>query len=119
MDSRQDALMDALERLKGIDFTMQPGFSEHGPMVAEAISRLGRNDQVAPWVEAYKAHYRHIAAPPGRAPIDATNESAWRGALGDAERMSDWFEYFRIDLAEQHWQDTIRIRVPRLIDGYA
>lgn len=119
MDQRQDALNDALARLDGVAFTMQPGFSEHGPMVAEAISSLGRNDRVAPWVEAYKAHYRHIAAPPGNAPIDGTNESAWRSALGDTARMTDWFDHFRKELAERDWQDTITLWVPRLIDGYA
>lgn len=116
MDARQDALNDALARLEGVAFTMEPGFSEHGPMVAEAISSLGRNERVGPWVEAYKARYRHIPAPPPRERID---RDAWQGALGDAARFSDWFAFFREELQEQDWRDTMHVWVPRLIDGYA
>jgi len=118
MVTRQDAINDALARLKGIEFTMEPGFSEHGPMVAEAISSLGRNDRIAPWVDRYIAHYRHVAAPPLHEPIDGADEGAWRGALGDVARLSDWFAYFRVALSEAPWQDTIRTWVPRLLDGY-
>lgn len=35
------------------------GSSEHGPMVAEAISTLGCNEDVAGWVEAYRQKHQH------------------------------------------------------------
>jgi Questin oxidase-like len=117
--TRQEALNDALERLDGVAFTMEPGFSEHGPMVAETISTLGRHDRVAPWADAYKAHYRHIPAPPPQSPIDGASETAWRQALGVTARSTDWFDFFRRELRERPWQDAIRGWVPRLIDGYA
>jgi hypothetical protein len=117
--TRQDAINDALERLRGISFAMGPGFSEHGPMVAEAISSLGRNEGVAPWVETYKAHYRHNPAPPPQRAIDAAADSEWRAALGNYARVSDWLDYFRRALAEAPWQAVIRIWLPRLMDGYA
>jgi Questin oxidase-like len=114
--TRQEAINEALARLRGIAFAMGSGFSEHGPMVAEAICSLGRNDRVTPWVESYKAHYRHNPAPP---PQQAIDESDWHAALGNYARVSDWLDYFRGALAEQPWQAVIRTWLPRLMDGYA
>lgn len=114
--TRQEAIEDGLARLRGISFAMGPGFSEHGPMVAEAISSLGRDDSVAAWVDAYKAHYRHNPAPPPQAPI---GENDWDAALGNYARVSDWLDFFRRALAEASWHDVIRIWLPRLMDGYA
>jgi hypothetical protein len=65
--TRQDAIDDALERLEDLGFTMEHSFSEHGPMVAEAISTLGCNDDIAGWVETYKAKHRHEPPPPKEA----------------------------------------------------
>jgi hypothetical protein len=116
--TRQDAISDALTRLQGIGFTMGPQFSEHGPMVAEAISTLGRNDRIAAWVEAYLAHYRHNPPPPRSEVIDAADENAWRRALGTDARATDWLDLFRRALAEHRWQEVIALWVPRLMDGY-
>jgi hypothetical protein len=116
--TRQDAINDALARLHDVGFTMMPGFSEHGPMVAETISTLGHDDAVAGWVETYKAKRRHIPSPPPLAPIDAANESDWRGALGVFARSTDWHQLFLRALAEQPWQDVIRQWVPILMEGY-
>src|SRR5690348_6218515 len=63
--SRRDAINGALERLADVGFHMEH-FSEHGPMVAEAISAMGRNDAVVPWVDIYKAKRRHNPTPPPR-----------------------------------------------------
>lgn len=117
--TRQEAINDAYERLKDVWFTMEPIFAEHGPMAAEAMSTLGRNGSVAAWVEAYKANHRHLPPPPAQERIDPADESQWRAALGATRRMSDWLDLFRRELAERAWQETIRIWVPRLIDGCA
>ena len=117
--TRREAINDALDRLSGVAFAMGPGFSEHGPMVAEAISSLGRNDHVASWVEAYKAHYRHNPAPPRRQPISDAVEADWHEALGVYTRVSDWLDYFRGRLQAAPWQDVLRTWLPRLMDGYA
>jgi hypothetical protein len=116
--TRQDAINDALERLYDLGFTMENSFSEHGPMVAEAISTLGRDDAVPRWVETYKAKHDHAPPPPRKEPIDRKNEVQWRNALGDYARTTDWLEFFQKELKERLWRDTVRNWVPILISGY-
>lgn len=118
MTTRQEALNDAYDRLKDIWFNMEPIFAEHGPMVAEAISTLGRDAAVGAWVESYKKNHRHLPPPPKKDAIDPESENAWRTALGASPRMLDWLDLFRGELAVDSWQETIRRWVPRLIDGY-
>jgi len=117
--TRQDAINGALERLSRVGFTMEPGFAEHGTMVAETISTLGFHDEVVPWVERETARRRHIAPPPPSAAIDAGDEASWRPALGVFARATDWLQLFRRDLEERPWQGTLRHWLPILLDGYA
>jgi hypothetical protein len=122
--TRQDAINDAYERLYGVGFSIKlapiaPDFAAHGPMAAEALSTLGENDAVAGWVDAYKAERHHLPMPPHKEPIDGKNETAWRSALGDFARATDWLDFFRRELEEKPWQQTIRDWVPTLIDGYS
>jgi hypothetical protein len=117
MTQRQDALNDALDRIEGIvAFTMDPGFSEHAPMVAEAMSSLGMNDRIAPWIEDAKTRHRHHPPPPPFEPID---HARWQAAIGDAKRMTDWFAFFRAELSERPWREVVALWVPRFIDGFA
>lgn len=122
--TRQDAINDAYERLYGVGFSIKlapiaPDFAAHGPMAAEALSTLGENDAVAGWVDAYKAERHHLPMPPRKEPIDGKNETAWRSALGDFARATDWLDFFRRELEVKSWQQTIRDWVPTLIDGYS
>jgi hypothetical protein len=116
---RQEAIEDGLARLKGVGFTMGPGFAEHGPMVAEAISSLGFHDRIAGWVDGYNAKRRHLPLPPPQRPIDGADDSDWRAALGVYPRAADWLAFFRRALAERPWQEVLRLWVPRLLDGHA
>jgi hypothetical protein len=117
--TRQEAIEGGLARLKGVGFTMGPGFAEHGPMVAEAISSLGFNDRVAAWVDAYNGKTRHLPMPSPQQPIDGADEGDWRAALGVYPRAADWLAFFRRALAETPWQAVLRLWVPRLLDGHA
>ncbi|HEX3970755.1 MAG TPA: questin oxidase family protein [Stellaceae bacterium] len=117
--TRQDAIEDGLARLKGTGFTMAPGFAEHGPMVAEAISSLGFNDRIAGWVDGYNAQRRHLPLPPPQRPIDGADDSDWRAALGVYPRAADWLAFFRRALVETPWQEVLLLWVPRLLDGHA
>lgn len=117
--SRQEAINGALERLEHVGFAMEPGFAEHGTMVAETISTLGFDDEVVPWVTRAETHRRHIPPPPAQTPIPATDESAWRGALGTTSRATDWLHFFRRELSERAWQDVLAAWLPILIDGHA
>ncbi|HWE76559.1 MAG TPA: questin oxidase family protein [Stellaceae bacterium] len=117
--TRHGAIEDGLARLRGVGFTMGPGFAEHGPMVAEAIVSLGFNDRVAGWVDHYNAKRRHLPLPPPQKPIDGGDENDWRAALGVYPRAADWLAFFQRALAETVWQDVLRLWVPRLLDGHA
>jgi hypothetical protein len=37
---------------------MEQFFSEHGPVVVEAITAMGENDEVTGWIEAYRARHK-------------------------------------------------------------
>jgi hypothetical protein len=116
--TRQDAINGALERLYDLGFTMENSFSEHGPMVAEAMSTLGRDDAVPRWVETYKVKHNHAPPPPRKEPIDGKNEIQWRNALGDYARTTDWLEFFRKELKEQLWPEILKRWATILISGY-
>ena len=116
--TRQDAINDALDRLSSLGFTMENSFSEHGPMVAEAISTLGCNEDVVGWVEIYKQKHHHAPLPSRKQRIDGSNETEWRSVLGDYSRVTDWLEFFREQLKERAWQDVIADWVPILVPGY-
>jgi hypothetical protein len=87
-------------------------------MVAEAISTLGCNEDVAGWVEIYKQKHRHTPLPPPKQPIDGSSEAEWRSALGDYARATDWLALFREQLKERRWQDVISNSAPILVPGY-
>ena len=116
--TRQDAIDDALDRLSSLGFTIENSFSEHGPMVAEAISTLGCNEDVVGWVEIYKQKHHHAPLPSRKQRIDGSNETEWRSALGDYSRATDWLGFFREQLKEPAWQDVIADWVPILVPGY-
>src|SRR5579875_1865303 len=116
--SRQDAINDALERLSDLGFVMEPFFSEHGPMVAEALSALGQNDAVAGWVNHYRGERRHLPMPPAREPIDGTKPEKWRAALGVYGRSTDWLNYFHREFEDRPWREVTARWLPVLLPGY-
>jgi hypothetical protein len=118
MITRTDALHDALDRLAAYDYVDGAGFACHGPMGAEALSALGRDDQVPGWVDAYVARHAPIAAPPADRRIDPGDERSWRPALSDFSRVSDWAAMFREALWNEPWQAVLRRWAPRLLPGY-
>jgi hypothetical protein len=123
MISRQDAINDALERLRGTGFRIKYGpipvdVAAHGPMAAETISTLGQNDAVAPWVETYKAERLHLPMPPPKESLSGADEATWRSALGQFPRATDWILMFRQELEEGPWQEVLRTWIPRLVPGY-
>jgi hypothetical protein len=63
MKMRQDAINAELDHLSDLGFTMEQFFSEHGPVVVEAITAMGENDEVTGWIEAYRARHSHHSFP--------------------------------------------------------
>ncbi len=78
---RRQAINAGLERLFDLGFTAEPPysedarFSEHGPMVVETLSTLGRLDAIPPWIEGYRRIYDHIKPLEPKQPINAAEES--------------------------------------------
>lgn len=88
------------------------GNANHGPMAAEALFALGRDEAALPWVESYRDRLTHRPAPTARIPRED-----WREHLGKRNRLGDWIQFFQDELAEHPWQYVIREWVPRLAPG--
>ena len=85
------------------------GNANHGPMGAEALFTLGRDEAVLPWVEGYRD--RLIDRPAPTLPI---RRDKWRECLGKGERLGDWIQFFQDELAEKSWQSVLAEWVPQL-----
>ncbi len=88
------------------------GLSNHGPMAAEALTALGRGEEVEDWVVRYRT--RLAERPPNVAQIKADD---WRPALGDLARVSDWEDFFAARLDSAPWQVVLEEWVPVLAVG--
>ena len=106
------ALDEVLDRFATTGPEFGPGLSNHGPMAAEALVRMGRADVIGGWSEWYA---RRLAEhPESRNAIDAAN---WREALGDVNRVGDWIALFDRTVREQPWQEVLEAWVARLAPG--
>jgi hypothetical protein len=107
-----DVLDEVLDQFAKRGPEFGPGLSNHGPMAAEALVALGREDAVTTWSEWYVAKLD--------SPMDARNPIArdeWREALGDMRRAGDWSVYFARELDELPWQKALDVWVARLAPG--
>jgi hypothetical protein len=105
-------LDEALLRLAPTGPEFHGGLSNHGPMVAEALVRLGAPEAVPGWISGYLP--RLDARPDARERI-----ADWRAALGDKRRIGDWTALFTVALAESPWSDVLAVWWPRLTPGLA
>jgi hypothetical protein len=102
---------DALERLRGTSTEIAGGGDpNHGPMAAEALIALRREEVAVAWVDRYRRRLGRL--PPSTSPINA---GEWKAALGRVDRTADWAEFFRrqIDLAT--WSTVLDMWLPRLL----
>lgn len=88
-------LDDALDRLHTVHLEYGPGFSDHGPMVVEALDLVGRSDEVAPWLDHYAPR------------LDRLGER-------DEPGESMWIERLEREIAVEPWQDVVGRRVAQL-----
>jgi Questin oxidase-like len=112
--SDTDVLDEGLSRLAGTGPEYRGGLSNHGPMAAEALVRLGRADDVEHWLDGY---LKRLDVGPQSS--DRITDQSWREALGQMKRVADWERYFIDQLAAQPWRDVIGRWWPRLLPGLA
>ncbi|WP_051974540.1 questin oxidase family protein [Cupriavidus necator] len=102
---------EALERLRGTGSEIAGGGApNHGPMAAEALVALGREDVVVAWAGRYRRKLDAMPLP--RSPITA---ECWAEALGAIERFPDWVAFFHAQLTEAPWRTVFTEWIGRLL----
>ncbi len=109
-----DALLDALDRLRGTGPEFGGFLANHGPMGAEALVRLGADGEVPRWVDRYRT--RLDDAPQVVRGLDA---DGWRQALGDERLIGDWTALLRREAADRPWPELLARWWKRLLPGMA
>jgi hypothetical protein len=107
-----DTLDGTYRRLASTGPEFGGGLSNHGPMAAEALLRLGRVESIEPWVTTYIKGLEE--APHAASPI---GDADWREALGDVRRVADWESYLDRELAEAPWREVLVRWWVRLLPG--
>lgn len=86
--------------------------SNHAPMAADALIRLGRPGEVERWVDEYAQRLEE--APRARWAI---SEQEWREPLGDPSRLGDWCALFGQQVHREPWEGLLARWWPRLLPG--
>jgi hypothetical protein len=111
---QEDVLDESLSRLAVTGPEFRGGLSNHGPMAAEALVRLGRAGDVESWLDGYLRRLEEAPGATGR-----ITDRTWRAALGVPSRVADWEGYLRDQLAEEPWQQVLARWWARLLPGVA
>lgn len=112
MSDHHELLDATYNRLSATGPEFDGWLSNHGPMAADALIRLGCAEDVDNWVGDYARRLHE--APSSRWPIDPEQ---WREVIGDSSRLGDWCQLFNRELDEQPWPMVLATWWPRLIDG--
>ena len=107
-------LLAALERLRGTGPEFHGFLANHGPMAAEALTRIGGDDVVEGWVDRYRLRLQD--APEIIRGIDPED---WPHHLGDEHLIGDWTALLRSEAQEMGWRDLLLRWWPRLLPGLA
>jgi hypothetical protein len=109
--SQMDA---ALTYLAGYGPDLSNGFTNHAPMVTEALSAMGRADAVMPWLQKnWPLRNLLMTREPPREAISAHD---WKDALGNDKPMA-WAAFFETELEGARWQDVVARWAARLAPG--
>ena len=108
-------MLAALDRLRGTGAEFGGFLSNHGPMAADAMIRLGGGEHVERWVEQYRDQ---LAPHPTRR--TRSHQPTGEHNLGRIDRLGDWDSYFRRQLDRRAgWQAVLADWWPRLLPGAA
>lgn len=105
-------LDEAYERMHRTGPEFDGWLSNHGPMAADALLRLGQGGTLDRWLQGYAD--RLDAAP---APRWGIAEADWLEYLGDPSRLGDWADFFAHRLREGPWREVLALWWPRLLPG--
>src|SRR5262245_35020161 len=106
-----DAYDEALERLRGTGTEVADGIApNHGPMGAEALVAMGRDDVVVSWAARYRQNLDAMPTPTSPITVET-----WRQSLGAIERTADWVAFFQVQLAEAPWRTVLTEWIDRLL----
>lgn len=108
----EGVLDETYQRLHGTGPEFEGWLSNHGPMAADALIRLGRPEEVDRWVDEYAQRLEE--APRARWSI---SEAEWREPLGDPSRLGDWCALFAQQVREGPWESLLARWWPRLLPG--
>lgn len=107
-----DVLDESYDRLQSTGPEFAGWLSNHGPMAADAILRMGCGDELEPWLDNYVT--RLDESPMQRWRIE---EEDWREVLGDPSRLGDWCGLFNRLVRAEPWTDLLIRWWPRLLPG--
>lgn len=107
---------EQLRSLADYGCELRNGFTNHTPMVIEALRRLGRVDAISEWLDS--ARPRVCKRPPLVNRIQRVDDLDGSDALGEPDRFSDWAEFFLEQIESDGWQPTASEWTSRLIDGF-
>jgi hypothetical protein len=109
-DQTGAAYLDALTDLQETDVSLVNGFSNHAPMVVEALFNLGRAGAIKAWMAdtASTRRPRTSASAPGVSP-----------RLGDYAHFGLFRRSISRDLADRPWRDVLSEHAAHLAPGYA
>src|SRR5262245_45269689 len=106
-------LDEALERLRGTSTEVTGGVDpNHGPMAAEALVVLGRDDVVVNWADRYRKKLDIM--PAATLPVSI---NTWREALGQSGRIADWAAFFHTQLDNAPWRTVFAEWIGQLLKG--
>ena len=109
-----DALDDALIVFAATAPSYGPlGLANHGPMAAEALAHLGREDAIGDWTARYA---KRLDAAPAPA-THILSEAEWPAALGDEARYPEWLALFEREVADRPPAAVAGEWAPRLVPG--
>lgn len=88
------------------------GLSNHGPMAAEALCALGRANSVEAWVTRYR---KRLGERPSN--VERISRDDWEAARGDIRRVSDWEDFFAVEVDSAPWVEVLEQWTVRLLPG--